>query len=197
MPTKGGYQGKLTNLRDFFSNRLSRKGKNEMKKAMMYTLFVGISVILCASAIAKKEAGALDPPQEFVCEVSDISGDGVLDAMCFSWDPVTGADKYSIDIEVEVDSDDDGVNDMPVELSFGTGDRTDGEDPTVTKLCVPLTDLVFDIDENGEAEQLYGEFSAKVKALNPGKGRGRQNHRFSDTKPCGFTLTPPGSTIVE
>jgi hypothetical protein len=166
-----------------------------MKKAMMYTLMVGISVIVCAAAMAKKETRALPAPGNFACTPSDLSDDGVVESMCFIWNPVDGADKYSIDVEVEVDTDGDGVSDRNIELSFGTGDRTDGEDPSLPKLCVPLTEFVFDIDDDEVNDQLYGTFTAKVKALNPGKGRGRQNHPFS--APFGFELLPPDTMTME
>jgi hypothetical protein len=102
--------------------------------------------------------------------------------------------KYSVDIEVPVDVDNDGLEDMIVELSFGTSDRTDGLAMSEPNLCVPLSELVYDYDLDGngiieEIEQgipLTGTASAKVKALGPGKGKGRQNNSFS--LPCTFDL---------
>jgi len=117
--------------------------------------------------------------------------------VAFNWDDVTGAKKYSVDLEGTVTFDYvDGTGaliedaTLDVELSFGTSDRTDGgeigdSDLTIAKadlelalisaiqdaLALPPTNLVAVGDFDGEA---------KVKALNPGKGNGKQNNPFSD-----------------
>jgi hypothetical protein len=101
----------------------------------------------------------------------------------FSWDPVDGAYKYSVDVIVKVDSDNDGVIDMTLQFSFGTSDRTDGygmEDPF---LSIPLDEFVFDINGDGILEQVAGFADAMVKALSPGKGKGRQDNPFSTVYP--------------
>jgi len=121
-----------------------------------------------------------------------------VDSVCFDWGIVEDAVKYSVDIEVPIDVDDDGLVDMIAELSFGTGDRTDGLEMSDPTLCVPLSELVYDYDLNGdgfidETEEnipLTGTASAKVKALGPGKGKGRQNNSFT-TEPCTFIIPSP------
>jgi hypothetical protein len=50
---------------------------------------------------------------------------------------------------VGVDSDEDGVEDMTVQFSFGTSDRTDGLGMDEPFLSVPLDQFVYDIDDNG------------------------------------------------
>ena len=147
-----------------------------MKKAILISFMVGIAVMLGSSAMAQN----LQAPANLGCSIVDQS-------VCFDWDDVTGAVKYSVDVEVPVDTDGDGVADMIVELSFGTSDRTDGGYMGDSYLYVPLTEFVYDIDDDGVLDQLSGSATAKVKALNPGKGKGRQNNPFSYPK-CAFTL---------
>ena len=146
-----------------------------MKKAILISFMVGIAVMLGSSAMA------LDAPTEFTCSIID-------ETVYFDWTDVADADKYSVDVEVPVDTSDplDGVADMIVELSFGTSDRTDGGDMGDSDLYVPLAEFVYDIDGDGVLDQLSGTATAKVKALNPGKGKGRQNNPFSTE--CTFTL---------
>ncbi len=160
-----------------------------MYKRIISVLILGLSVIFVSQSMAANNVpGVLSAPTNLSCALTD-------DSVCFYWDSVEGAVKYSVDIEVPTDADGDGLIDMIVELSFGTGDRTDGlpiDDPT---LCVPLIELVYDYDINGDgiidiSEKdipLTGTASAKVKALGPGKGKGRQNNAFS-SPPCEFIL---------
>jgi hypothetical protein len=98
--------------------------------------------------------------------------------ICFYWDwecsgtPV----KYAIDVELLVDGQDwdDPLAEIQ-KLSFGTGDRTDGEAFNATFLCVPLDAFVY--WDGDSYEPFTGTARAKVKAL--GKGRS-QNNAFSD-----------------
>jgi hypothetical protein len=127
-------------------------------------------------------AAALEAPEGFTCTV-------VPGAVQFDWDDVDGAVKYSVDVEVEFDSDDDGFADMTLEFSFGTSDRTDGGLMGDSDLLVPLSAFAVDIDDDTIPEQISGAALGKVKALAPGRGQGRQNHPFS--LPCQFTLPQP------
>jgi len=155
-----------------------------MRKFVMPFLILAILLVFCSSTMAKKELGLLPPPTELSCE---LTIDGIDDSVCFDWDDVDGATKYSIDVEVEVDVDDDTVSDMVLKFSFGTGDRTDGLSMADSELCVPLSEFVYDTDGDGEPEPVSGEAIAKVKGLNPpAKINGRQNHAFFTG--CGFTL---------
>lgn len=154
-----------------------------MKKITLCVLLFGISVMCWTPAMAKKDFGDLDPPQILSAAIEN-------DEFCVEWEAVSGAVKYSVDVDVNVDEyfDDDGILQTVVKFSFGTGDQTD---PAAPNLCVPLADFtrtVYDengdpiIDENGDPviEQVSGTAHVKVKALNPGKGKGRQNNKFSD-----------------
>ena len=143
-----------------------------MKKVLLFTLVFGIALMYWTPVMAKNEAGSLPAPTDFQAVIVD-------DNVCFEWVAVEGADKYSIDVEVDVDIDGDGVTDMVVEFSFGTGDRTDDGMPSDPDLCVPLAGFVADIDGDGSLDQVSGPAKAKVKALKPGKGNGRQNNFFS------------------
>jgi len=145
-----------------------------MKKFTLSFLILGILLIFCSSSMAKREFGALPAPTTLSCEKDDIN-----EMICFDWDGVDGATKYSLDVEVEVDVNEDDVADMILKFSFGTGDRTDGLPSDESSLCVPLSAFVYDLDGDGNAEPVSGSATAKVKGLNPpGKINGRQNHAF-------------------
>jgi hypothetical protein len=143
-----------------------------MKKVFLFTLVFGIALMYWTPVMAKNEAGSLPAPVDFQAGIVDEN-------VCFEWTAVEGADKYSIDVEIDVDIDGDGVSDMVVEFSFGTGSRTDDGLPSDPYLCVPLAGFVADIDGDGVLDSVSGPARAKVKALKPGKGNGRQNNLFS------------------
>jgi len=154
-----------------------------MKTRSTLVALAAVSLLMATPVLA-----ALPAPTGLTVTVPD---DVVLD-----WDDVIGATKYSVDLEGTVTFDYfDGTGliqnaTLDVELSFGTSDRTDGgeigdSDLTIAKadlelalisaiqdaLALPPTNLVAVGDFDGEA---------KVKALNPGKGNGKQNNPFSD-----------------
>ena len=122
---------------------------------------------------------ALDAPQNLTCQIVDNN-------VCFDWDDVAGATKYSIDVEIPVYADDPEVPTMVIEFSFGTSDRTDGGLMGDSSLCVPISEFVYATNGDGTPEQLSGEGTVKVKALAPGIMNGRQNNPFSDE--CTFVL---------
>ena len=147
-----------------------------MKKVLLMSLVFLMTMIFGFSAHAQ-----LPAPENLSCGLADTDGDMSNDSVCCSWDPVTNAVKYSLDIEVPVDTSEpaDGIADMVVELSFGTSDRTDGGSMSDPNLCVLLLDIAYDIDVDGVPDQLSGDAEIKVKALAPGKGKGHQNNPFS------------------
>lgn len=122
----------------------------------------------------------------------DASGDPIL----LDWDDVIGATKYSVDLEGTVTFDYfDGTSliedaTLDVQLSFGTSDRTDGglmsdSDLDIAKGDLELALILAIQDALGlppeylvALDEFDGE--AKVKALNSGKGNGKQNNPFSD-----------------
>jgi len=99
---------------------------------------------------------------------------------------VTGATKYSVDIEgTVVYSDGDMRYTKDIELSFGTSDRTDGEPMSTSWLAISMDDFADAVLAaiGGDPNVVVGfqlTSAAKVKALAPGKGKGRQNHPFSE-----------------
>jgi hypothetical protein len=158
-----------------------------MKKAILISFICGIAMMFSSFAMA------LDAP---IWNVPCASlGD---ESVCFDWggpDPeiigVKDAVKYSVDIvvhEVEVENSDGVIEKIAVEFSFGTSDRTDGLSMETPSLCVPLTDLQYDTNGDGVLDSIHGKVTVKVKALAPGKGKGRQNHPFSSDL-CTFELT--------
>lgn len=144
-----------------------------MKKIMILALMVGFSWMAVSSAMAKKEPGALPAPGNLQAWIANES-------LCMKWDEVDNAVKYSVSVKVDVDSDADGFCDAEVKFSFNTADRTDDLDPSTPNLCIPLSSFVYDVNNDGDLEQISGTAYIKVKALNPGKGNGRQNNAFTD-----------------
>lgn len=162
-------------------------------------------------AMAVNEPGSLAAPE-------GLTAEHFPDQICFSWGAVEGAVKYSLEVTVE-----DKSADKVVEFSFSTGDRTDGLDPSVPKLCVYLTEFMADLDGDSNPEQVSGTAHVKVKALNPGmnmkvqrytnsgkelnpsKNEGRQNNAFSneeyytqlDRNAPTDTGTEPGPTFCD
>jgi hypothetical protein len=125
----------------------------------------------------RAQAQRLDAPENVTCEVVD-------EVIYVHWDEVEGAEKYSVDVEAEYDI--DGEIEVG-EFSFGTSDRTDEGEMADPNLSIALADLVLCeeiVDEDGNVidEVCYAPVAVrvKVKALNPGQGRGPQNHPFSE-----------------
>jgi hypothetical protein len=147
-----------------------------MKKVLLMGFAFLITMIFGLSAHAQ-----LPAPENLSCGLADTDGDMSNDSVCCSWDPVIDAVKYSLDIDIPVDTSDpaDGIADMVVELSFGTSDRTDGGSMSDPNLCVFLSDITYDINGDTVPDQLSGDADIKVKALDPGKGKGSQNNPFS------------------
>jgi len=151
-----------------------------MKKSILTSLIVGITLIFGSWAMAAPFP-TLPAPTGLTC-----STDG--DSVSFDWVDVTGATKYSVDVEVLISGTwEEGVI---VKLSFGTSDRTDGVDMSESYLDVLFTEFLYDLNLDGALDPVYGEARAKVKALNPpSKGMKSQNNPFSD--PCEFTIPAP------
>ena len=158
-----------------------------MKREMKRTILMLTVVSLFAAAVA---FGALPAPLNLGV---DDSGDPIL----LTWDDVINATKYSVDVEGEVtfayvNESDVLILDatLDVELSFGTSDRTDGRPMGDSDLDITLAELeaalILAIQEALELppENLVAvdgfDGEAKVKALNPGKNKGKQNNPFSD-----------------
>jgi hypothetical protein len=133
-----------------------------------------LTMILAVSVIA----ASLPAPANLTVDV----GPADLD---LDWDDVQDAMKYSVDIEGIVtflDSEDLEVE-ADIELSYGTSDRTDGGAMGDSDLNILIEDLADAIAlELGISvdDLLWLDAEAKVKALAPGKNKGRQNNPFSD-----------------
>ena len=154
-----------------------------MKKSTLLSLIVGITLISGSWAMAGPFP-TLPAPTGLTCTPD-------ADSVYFDWDDVTGATKYSVDVEVLIRGTwDEGVI---VKLSFGTSDRTDGGVMGDSNLDVLFADFVYDLDGDPSTlpDLLYGDARAKVKALNPpSKGMKSQNNLFSDPW-CEFTIPAP------
>jgi hypothetical protein len=141
-----------------------------MKQIMSICLALGLCFAFASSTNAAREYGSVTAPTGLAVAVADGQ-------VCFDWDDVEGATKYSVDVDVEFDSDGNGVADMTIEFSFGTSNYN--EDMGLSEMCVPLDEFVYDVDGDGILDPIYGPATAKVKGLAPGRGQGRQNNAFS------------------
>lgn len=140
--------------------------------AVMATL--AALALLLGSANAAK-ASHLAAPTNLVC-------DATADPITLDWDDVTGAVKYSVDFELTQTIEEVTTT---IELSIGTSDRTDGGLMGDSDLDVTYAEL--EAAAGVDPGALVGiDVDAKVKALDPGKGKGRQNHGFSSPESdCG------------
>ena len=163
-----------------------------MKIKRTILLLTVVSLLVAVPTFGLKEYGDLDPPiLTLVWSNPSESETG------FGWIFVPGAVKYSVDIEGVATYDlynYSGIDPVlieagataEVEVSFGTSDRTDdGEmgDPDLTitheefaaaiaaELGIPVVDVI----------SLAEDWAVKVKALAPGKDKGRQNNEFSNS----------------
>ncbi len=132
-----------------------------------------LALILGATSAAK--AGHLAAPTGLVC-------DATADPITLDWDDVGNAVKYSVDFELTQTVEEVTTT---IELSIGTSERTDGGLIGDSNLDVTYAEL--EAAAGVEAGALAGfDVDAKVKALDPGKGKGRQNHSFSSPESdCG------------
>lgn len=140
---------------------------------------VALAVFFTSFCLAEPIPGDLAAPV-----MTSVNLDG--DQICFEWTADPNAVKYSVDLEGTVafvaDANDVAID---IELSFGTSDRTDGADMSEPFLCVDtdvicseIAAILAELEYNPASYTLDG--FAKVKALNPGKGKGRQNNPFSE-----------------
>ena len=144
-----------------------------MNAKRMIAVLAGICLVVPAVALA------LDAPTG----LSAVVG---ADTVSLDWDDnVIEAVKYSVDIEGMVTYWDAillAEATASVEVSFGTSDRTDGGVMGDSDLTIAIDDLAAAIAAElgipaGDVISLDG--IAKVKALDPGKDKGRQNNPFS------------------
>jgi hypothetical protein len=153
-----------------------------MNTKSLIVVLVGISMVLSGVALA-----ALPAPTN----LSALVG---ADTVNFDWDDVTGAAKYSVDVEGTATYWDDVLLaevTAEVEVSFGTSDRTDGGDMAESYLNVPVDDIAAAIaSQLGIAadDVISLDGLAKVKALAPGKGAGSQNNPFSGSVDLDLTF---------
>ena len=187
------------------------------KKALLMLTVVSLIVAITAFA-APKPPGALGPPfwDDPAVTLTTATIDEVPDVavILLDWLPVSGADKYSVDItglavydtgDDDPDSGEDILAEVEVEASFGTSDRLDGGDMGDDDLNIPISDIA-DIEDalmDALADALAAagldesaiesvELSAKVKALDPSvKPTKRQNNPFSTSQPL-----PLPSTLI-
>jgi len=147
-----------------------------MKIKRVILMLTVVSLLLSITAFAAKEPGAVPAPGNLsVVVVGDTT------VHC-EWDEVTQAVKYSVDVEGEVtywmliSEDPDVYEEATAEITIECGSTTELEmdigidelaEAAALELGVPVEDLIsFD-------------GVVKVKGLDPGKDKGRQNNLFA------------------
>ena len=143
------------------------------KRLFAATSSLAASLALAVGLTAVASAAHLEAPAGLTCDAVE----GVVQA---DWEDVEGATKYSVSVTAGYDTDGDGVVDIEAEYDYGTGDRTDGLPADASNLDIPLSDLEQDVDGDAVADTPI-QVDVKVKALDPGKGKGRQDHPFSES----------------
>ncbi len=126
-------------------------------------------VLLCLLAMPVL---ALKAPQDLMAEAT-------WDNVYFTWDPVKGADHYSVEIWATVTFSPDGLSlaVADVELSYATARRGHGGHIADPYLTVPTYALLGDIaDQLGVPVDLIVmvDGMAQVEARNPGNGHGKK-----------------------
>lgn len=139
--------------------------------------FIALSTVvmlalLCTTALAHHKLGHLNgpgmgnlpAPQDLVCPVADgvIMGD---------WSDVEGATKYAVQVVGSYDTNGDGVDDATADYEYNTAD-VEGMPDNASEIDIALADLEI-------AGAVLVAVDVRVKAMNPGRGMGRQNHPFS------------------
>ena len=122
-------------------------------------------------------ASALSAATGLTCDVTS-------DPAVLNWDDVDGADKYSVDFRCEMEVDEVTTT---VEFDIGTSDGEDVGPISDSELTVTHQEL-----NDAALMDLSGyQCFAKVKGLNPGNNRGKQNHTFSSPSvDCGVVAAP-------
>ena len=138
-----------------------------IRLSILLTLVAALA--LSAPAFAKGSNPALLAPTNVAALEDCLSLD-------VSWDPVTGANKYSIEVTAEYDSlstDCSNPPDTTIVSSFGS---------TTTSISIDYSNFLVDF---GNGPQLPCDFSlVRVKGLNPpGKGSASQNNPFGSATP--------------
>ncbi len=140
---------------------------------MRKTLFSGLLLVFAVPLAF----GSLPAPEKFDAAV-------VGNVIQTSWDPVANADKYSVKIVAAYDTDGNAEIDVYLVFDFGTSDRTDGYPMSDPFLDIPLSALEISVDTDNDGipdtQLMPLAGAASVKALNPGKGKGRQDNPFSN-----------------
>ena len=134
----------------------------------------------CLLFVASPAFGA-PPVRQPLPAPTDVSCPVVGDVIAADWADVEGATKYSVDVIAGFDVAGNGVVDTTLDFDFGTSDRTDGLPISESDLTIPLTALTSTFTRaDGTVVTLDPlTINLRVKALNPGRGRGPQNHPFS------------------
>ena len=136
-----------------------------------------MAVALCLFVTMPVLAGPLAAPANFTATVVDT------DLVC-DWDDVLGAAKYSVDIECVVTfTDDMGTQTVTVDVSYSA---------VPSNLTVATSTILDDVKAKltitGVLQGMTVDAAARVKALNPGKGAGRQNNPFSEAVALQFVI---------
>jgi len=160
----------------------------KIKRAIL--MLTAISLLVTITTFGKGQGSLAAPTISSIIETTaTIDGIPGVDVVKIDWNDITGAVKYSVDIEGVVTYNTGGDDlELEVEFSFGTSDRLDGYEMGQSDLNIPVLDIAAAVeaallDAGVDLGTLTADVvlvsTAKVKALGPGNGNGRQNNPFS------------------
>lgn len=159
--SKGGDAGTAMTPAEESSGQHSAIGEEKVRKTGFATAL--LLTTLVTFGVPGPVMALLARPEGFICSVAASL------ATC-SWGAVTEASKYSVDVVAQYDTDGDSVVDQSLEFDFSAVETT--------------LDILLDVDlahDFGAGLVSPSVVTLRVKALNPGKGSGRQNNPFSDS----------------
>lgn len=138
-----------------------------MRKPLTIAAVLSALAILVSAAAAGPVPTFTSAPTGFTCSFTTVSTTN--DAIECSWDVLTGATKYSVDVVANYDL---GVvgGSMSADFDFGT---------SLTTIIIPLSSFPTDINTDGATDTLTS-LILRVKGLAPpGKKDSNQNNPFS------------------
>ena len=156
-------------------------------KLTMTGIATALALLLMVSSgpAVQPAPGDLGPPADFMVTQN-------ADSIFFSWLPVEGADKYTVETCGMITWGDGSIRgEVPLKMGICTKDeigmvymrsgRVVLEIPKATLARIVLAELQ---DAGVDRASVIGfllEATSKVKALDPGKGKGPQNNPWSNT----------------
>jgi hypothetical protein len=143
-----------------------------MRRLLTTVVLLTALAVSAEPALAGPTPALTSAPSNFTCGFVSLASTN--DAVECSWDPLTGATKYSVDVVANYALGTVGGT-MSADFDFGT---------TLTVIDIPLSSFPTDINGDGVMDTLLS-LVLRVKGLAPpGKTVSNQHNPFSATFTC-------------